>query len=625
MTADRRRRREDRRRSRRHVPAPLRAVTWAVLMLTLVAAGAASGVPAAPGPAAQPARPIRVHGNDVRFWIAQVYGVTGEQGLKDEAQIFRRDSGEDRWRVSGRLDSDVVAMGSRVTQLAMLVPDGSWLLLSDETATTGPPLPGGAKILTFGTDGSTLWAVGQLPQAPAGKGANSAPATTTTTTVPAASARSARTKPAAATTAATAPAAATAPVTALAPVTVSASVTATAPAGAATTQQASTASSTPPTLALFALQSYGWVRGADLPPGVEDGPALIALSFVDHEAIIAWRSEPHAVELSRLADGNWWPAGKVKTGGTISRLKLIGGTPRPVLWIAAGERESSLTWFGRGSEAVRVDLPVPADSRAEDLAVAFANGRVRVLAYIDGKLTERTFDPLTGAATGAPAPINLPRPANTTLTRWVEPLLVIALIYVIVASIRRREQMRDVSLNPTEFVLAPVGRRLIAGTIDALPVIVGGAVSWWQFTRTNEIPTGESWLAVPENMAPAQVALFGGGCALYLLHTALGEVWAGRSIGKACCGLRVVGLDGRPAAAGAVIIRNLLRIVDLAMVFFPLVLILFSPLRQRAGDVAAGTLVVLNGRTQPVDPDTAAEQSAGMSPTSSSAPTKADH
>ena len=34
--------------------------------------------------------------------------------------------------------------------------------------------------------------------------------------------------------------------------------------------------------------------------------------------------------------------------------------------------------------------------------------------------------------------------------------------------------------------------------------------------------------------------------------------------------------------------------IDLSVFFVPLVLVLYSPLRQRAGDVAAGTLVVLN-------------------------------
>ena len=80
------------------------------------------------------------------------------------------------------------------------------------------------------------------------------------------------------------------------------------------------------------------------------------------------------------------------------------------------------------------------------------------------------------------------------------------------------------------------------------------------------------------------------GLGVYLLATTLVETVAGRSLGKLLTGLYVVGLDGKPAGIGARLLRNVLRIIDLPIM--PLALILFSPLRQRAGDLAAGTLVV---------------------------------
>jgi len=83
---------------------------------------------------------------------------------------------------------------------------------------------------------------------------------------------------------------------------------------------------------------------------------------------------------------------------------------------------------------------------------------------------------------------------------------------------------------------------------------------------------------------------------LYLLHTTVSEVASARTLGKLVFGLRVVSLDGTRPSAGALLTRNLLRLIDLALGFFPLVLLVYSPLRQRAGDVAAGTLVVLNKR-----------------------------
>ena len=76
---------------------------------------------------------------------------------------------------------------------------------------------------------------------------------------------------------------------------------------------------------------------------------------------------------------------------------------------------------------------------------------------------------------------------------------------------------------------------------------------------------------------------------------ALAEALFARTLGKAIFGLRVANLDGSRVTARAAVVRNILRIVDLTLALFPLVMVFFSPLRQRLGDVAAGTLVVRSG------------------------------
>lgn len=68
------------------------------------------------------------------------------------------------------------------------------------------------------------------------------------------------------------------------------------------------------------------------------------------------------------------------------------------------------------------------------------------------------------------------------------------------------------------------------------------------------------------------------------------EVWGGRTPGKRALGLRVIQTEGQPVGLGAVLLRNLLRPIDLIAVG-PL-LILFTTRHQRLGDLAAGTLVV---------------------------------
>ncbi len=79
---------------------------------------------------------------------------------------------------------------------------------------------------------------------------------------------------------------------------------------------------------------------------------------------------------------------------------------------------------------------------------------------------------------------------------------------------------------------------------------------------------------------------------LYLIHTASSEALTGRTIGKMVMGLHVVRADGGTPDVSSLLIRNFLRVVDLGLMGVPLIFIVYSPLRQRIGDVAAGTMVI---------------------------------
>ena len=81
---------------------------------------------------------------------------------------------------------------------------------------------------------------------------------------------------------------------------------------------------------------------------------------------------------------------------------------------------------------------------------------------------------------------------------------------------------------------------------------------------------------------------------VYLLHTTLLELLTGKTVGKMICRLRVVSSDGTPAGKLAILIRNLIRLIDVLLGPPLSMLILFSPLRQRLGDVLAGTTVIMD-------------------------------
>ncbi|QEF99410.1 RDD family protein [Stieleria maiorica] len=97
--------------------------------------------------------------------------------------------------------------------------------------------------------------------------------------------------------------------------------------------------------------------------------------------------------------------------------------------------------------------------------------------------------------------------------------------------------------------------------------------------------------------------------------TILEAYFNGRTIGKWFCGIRVIEVDGRPVSPRSALLRNLLRVADLAPVaaintwdpdvppiyFIPtgivgLVSMMMTQRMQRLGDLAAGTMVVVDER-----------------------------
>ena len=77
-------------------------------------------------------------------------------------------------------------------------------------------------------------------------------------------------------------------------------------------------------------------------------------------------------------------------------------------------------------------------------------------------------------------------------------------------------------------------------------------------------------------------------------------LWNGQTIGKRAFKLRVINEDGSPAQFTAVLIRNLLRLVDFLPAFYGVgvMVIVLSAKSQRLGDLAAGTYVVRAPRPQ---------------------------
>ncbi len=82
-------------------------------------------------------------------------------------------------------------------------------------------------------------------------------------------------------------------------------------------------------------------------------------------------------------------------------------------------------------------------------------------------------------------------------------------------------------------------------------------------------------------------------------NAAFEAFWRGRTLGKAAFGLRVLTTEGRPIGRGQALLRNVLRAADLALGPFLAIVFCANDRMARFGDLAAGTLVVVEKRSSP--------------------------
>ena len=154
--------------------------------------------------------------------------------------------------------------------------------------------------------------------------------------------------------------------------------------------------------------------------------------------------------------------------------------------------------------------------------------------------------------------------------------MTLALAFAIFSSARRRSEPDEADTELQGLALAETGRRFAAGLIDAVPFIVP-LIFFTQLVHLNGADMQDPSTAAHDlTMLTLKTGM--AAFAVYLLHTAVSEALTGRTLGKMLLGLRVVRLDGGTPDVYSLLIRNLLRLVDVGPFGLPLMLILFSPL-----------------------------------------------
>jgi len=352
----------------------------------------------------------------------------------------------------------------------------------------------------------------------------------------------------------------------------------------------SSKSATQPTLdpqkpILYMFQGSQWKALANSPDTAAQAAGEISLAQVDRRPFLAQKDSNGAIHVYEFDDDHKWvDHGAVEPPAGATTFKLLSGTPRLTLWI--GEPSSGgLLYFGGDKWSTPVKLELSRPINVSSASLVTAAGAIRLfLADDKDKLYEQRYD-TNGARTGDLAQLENPQPMMPQMYEgWPTLALLIGLAFLMLSSARRRSAEETDEEQGDTIVIASAGQRLFAGLIDGVPLILSTV-----YITSNYRP-GQDTAALAFSL-PIIISI-----AVYLLHTTVSELLAGRTIGKVIVGLQVVAADGKPARVGQILVRNLLRVVDI----FPLLplgfLIVVSPLKQRVGDLLAGTIVIIGPR-----------------------------
>lgn len=359
--------------------------------------------------------------------------------------------------------------------------------------------------------------------------------------------------------------------------------------------------------AVWALAGTQWQQLPALPAPVAalDASAM-DLGSTSGRAILAARTKAGILVYEQAAE-EWRLLGSVAAAGQEQFLVVDGGDLAVVMLYLWGEGDR-LVQFDRPSTATRaarqdaaavqagrsspVEFAVPETMRltmdaTDPRTAGMALGTLRLGRAVFRQersgpgnqiVLELALDPATLEPIGDGKAVMLSFPSMTP-QEIRDQILMLALygllIVAVVAVLRQRPAPSAERLRDMAELLAPLSLRAAAGIVDALPLALS-AVTWW-LARGWIGGTGQ-WMVLVVGML------------VYFGHVMSAEAATGRSLGKALFGLKVVKTDGTAPGPGAIVLRNLLRPLDVPTLGLGLALL--NPLRQRIGDMAAGTTVI---------------------------------
>ena len=368
----------------------------------------------------------------------------------------------------------------------------------------------------------------------------------------------------------------------------------------------------PGSLTLVRYTPAGWFAVASCPPPVT-ADALPRLCYVNQRLLLFWWN-PDGGQLGYFqldpAVGVWesggtlgvpglrdyWVAVVNRAATIVAEVEARDGRAVVQVYTLLGEAGESAEQSWQRSEFEISPLPEEHQVARVKSACGFNQHLGLLVTTADGGVYLR-FGRRDGAPTMSTQdvfgePLVKTAPVSFHLFRTAAMLTILVTLFVF-----RRQSVVMPAALPAGYVPAFILQRLAAFAIDALPFSVAAAlvlrlswveacgqiVAWAVDPQINE--TG-----LPGLSYVLWWSLAAGG---YAVYSFVMELVAGRTVGKVLLRLRIMTDTGRPPVVWQLVVRNLMRIVEVMPPFWILnFLVLLSRNRQRAGDIFAGTVMV---------------------------------
>ena len=178
------------------------------------------------------------------------------------------------------------------------------------------------------------------------------------------------------------------------------------------------------------------------------------------------------------------------------------------------------------------------------------------------------------------------------------PLLMPIMLAVMVLAFLIRRPGGLIRL-PVDVEPARLWQRAVALMVDLVPAeMIGSMVTYGaDFTRLEH-----DMLAAQAGQPTRMVlAMFGVSLGLLVVYSTVAETFFATTVGKRLLRLSVFSVKGTRPTFAQVLVRNLIKVIDVLFAPLVMVMMIFHPARQRMGDLLAGTIVV-GPRTHPLPP-----------------------